>query len=91
MRAELDAVMAAPFDANGYAAPDPFRADGTVTVTVTPVRGGVEQQVAVQAVDPRDRSHVVAQAVALKAQALQGGKKYEDGVRSDVMLGCPPR
>ena len=96
VRAELDAVLSAPF-ADGYTAPEPFASDGTVRVTVaSAVRGSdgspdEEQRVTVEARDPRAKSAVVAQATALKARALQGDKPYDDGVLRDVMLGCPAR
>lgn len=96
VRAELDAVLSAPY-ADGYTPPSPFDADGTVSVRVVPaVRGfdgsaDEEQSVTVQAFDPREASHVIAQATALKSKALRGSKPYDDGVRSDVMLGCPAR
>ncbi|HSR23141.1 MAG TPA: hypothetical protein VLW53_06295 [Candidatus Eisenbacteria bacterium] len=96
VRAELDAVLSAPF-ADGYTAPAPFDSDGTVTVSVAgAVRGSggspdEEQRVTVEAHDPRSKSAVVARATALKARALQGRKPYDDGVLRDVMLGCPAR
>jgi hypothetical protein len=96
VRAQLDAVLSAPF-ADSYDPPDPFGADGTVQVTVrSRVRGGAgstgeEQQVTVQARDPREKSAVIAETTALKARALQGGKAYDSSVVRDVMLGCPAR
>lgn len=96
VRAQLDAVLSAPY-ADSYGVADPFGADGTVEVDVKPtVRGGAgspgeEQLVTVEARDPREKSVVLARASALKARALRGGKPYDDGVRSDVMLGCPAR
>lgn len=96
VRAQLDAVLSAPY-ADSYEVSDPFGADGTVQVDIKPaVRGasgspGEEQLVTVEARDPREKSVVLAQASALKARALRGGKPYDSGVRSDVMLGCPAR
>jgi hypothetical protein len=97
VRAQLDAVLSAPYEDN-YDVPDTFGTDGTVEVDVKQlVRGtvagspGEEQLVTVEARDPREKSVVLAKASALKARALRGGKPYDGGVVSDVMLGCPAR
>jgi Tfp pilus assembly protein PilV len=94
-RAELDAVMSAPY-ADAYAIPSPFDRDGTLQIDVQRIRGtpgspNEEQQVTVEARDPGGTSTVIGQAVALKARALQGNKPYDGGVTGDVMLGCPAR
>ena len=93
VRSEMDAILSAGYDPDGYNAPSPYDDDGTVTVAVTPERGGAEQLITVRAYDPTsDHKVVLAQVSALKASALAGGKSMDDGgVLSDVALGCPQR
>ena len=96
VHSEMNAILAAPYDAGGYDVPPEFRDDHTVRVAVAPSRGapgsaGEEQVVTVQAVDPRSGSTVLAQVSALKTRALAGAKDLNGGVLSDAMLGCPAR
>jgi Tfp pilus assembly protein PilV len=96
VRADMNAILSAPY-ASGYVPPSPFAADGTVQVSVTtpPSRSAdQEQQVSVQAYDPRENSRLLASATALKSKALQGSKQYDGtvvGPSGDVMLTCPAR
>jgi Tfp pilus assembly protein PilV len=96
VRAELDALLSAPYDSEydqqpTYPSPPPY-----VHIHLLHVRGlsdsspDAEQQITVDATDPADTSVVVAQATALKARALAGGKPLPN-VGNDVLLGCPPR
>jgi Tfp pilus assembly protein PilV len=95
VRSEMDAILSAQYDTQGYNAPSPYGLDGddTVHVDVTSQRSGAEQLVTVTAYDPTSNHTVVlARVSALKASALAGGKSMDDGgVLSDVALGCPQR
>lgn len=98
VRAELNAVLAAPYDDQGsYPVPPAYGADGTLRIDAAQVRGsdGVdtpadEQRITVTAFDPLSRSHVLAAATALKSRAL-GGRADIVGGQDAVVTGCPPR
>jgi hypothetical protein len=89
VRSEMDGILSEQY-AGSYDVPSPFDDDGTLAVTVTPVRGGAEQLVIVKAFDPTDHSAVLAQASALKASALAGSESDENPL-TDVAQGCPKR
>jgi len=88
VRSEMDGILSAQY-ASSYKVPAAF-ADGTLIVTVSPVRNGAEQLVTVKAYDPTDLTHVLAQASTLKASALAGTESAEAPL-SDVAQGCPKR
>jgi Tfp pilus assembly protein PilV len=89
VRSEMDGILSEQY-ASTYDVPAVFAGDGTVTVTVSPVRNGAEQLVTVKAYDPTDPTRVVAQASTLKARALAGYEPAEAPL-SDVAQGCPKR
>jgi prepilin-type N-terminal cleavage/methylation domain-containing protein len=87
-RSELDAILAAPWSADGSAYTVP---SSGVKLEVTPIpRGtsaGDEQRVTVSVVDPQS-TQVLFQASALKVRALAGEKVMDGGVTSDIGVGC---
>jgi prepilin-type N-terminal cleavage/methylation domain-containing protein len=92
VRAELDAVLSAPYG-DTYSPPTALESGGPLSVNAARTRGtsgsaDEEQLVTVQALDPTDPSRVIARAVSLKARVLQGGKTYGTA-GNDVRLGCP--
>jgi Tfp pilus assembly protein PilV len=95
VRAELDAILSAQY-ASSYAAPTQFsidQGDGTVLVQVAPPpgnRGGAEQMVTVEALDPQSRSTVLARMTVLKSRTLAGERTMADTL-DEVRLGCPAR
>jgi prepilin-type N-terminal cleavage/methylation domain-containing protein len=89
VRSELDGILSEQY-ASSYAVPSAFAGDGTLVVTVSPVRNGAEQVVTVKAYDPADPTHVLAQASTLKAEALAGDESADNPL-GDVAQGCPRR
>ena len=92
VRAELDAVLAAPY-AGSYTAPVALASGGPLRVLSPRVRGSggsadEEQMVTVEAFDPQETSRILAKATSLKSRALAGGKTYR-AAGNDVRLGCP--
>ena len=88
VRSEMDGILSEQY-AGAYNVPAAF-ADGTLVVTVSPVRNGAEQLVTVRAYDPTDLTHVLAQASTLKASALAGSESAGNPL-ADVAQGCPKR
>jgi hypothetical protein len=94
VRSEADAILAAPWSDQGYPSSDP----GLVQVSVQPQPGrptggpGAEQQILVQAFDPRGAG-LLFQVTVLKVNALQGAKDMNNGTvvgsQGDVTVGCP--
>ena len=89
VRSEMDGILSEQY-ASAYDVPAAFAADGTLIVTVSPVRSDAEQLVTVKAYDPADRTHVLAQASALKSRALAGNESADNPL-GDVAQGCPKR
>jgi Tfp pilus assembly protein PilV len=89
VRSEMDGILSEQY-ASSYGVPSAFDGDGTLVVTVTPVRGDAEQLVTVKAYDPTDHRAVLAQASTLKARALAGDESSGNPL-SDVAQGCPNR
>lgn len=98
VRAELNAVLAAPYDDHGfYPVPAAYGADGTLRIDTVQVRGGDdidtpadEQRITVTAFDPLSRSSALARATALKSRAL-GGSADIVAAQGGVVAGCPAR
>ena len=89
VRSEMDGILSEQY-ADAYDVPAAFAQDGTLVVTVAPVRSGAEQLVTVKAYDPTDRTQVLAQASTLKAWALAGSESADNPL-GDVAQGCPKR
>jgi hypothetical protein len=90
VRAELDAVLAAPWSDPdvGYPVPDAKLMRLQVTGARPTSGQGEEEEILVQLFDPQS-GDLVFQGAALKVRALAGSKPMDGTVMTDVTYGCP--
>jgi len=82
-RAEMEAVLGAPWIAPGGSYPAPDGVSATAAATTEP---GLEQ-VTVSAATFGPDSYTLS---AMKAQATSGSAPIDGGKRQDIAHGCPP-